>query len=431
MKTSKNIKDFKSAKKDIEKEMVNKILDYLKNGIFPSNNIGSQMNAYTIVQVLSDQGDNQSKELLNYYNQIIENYIIDCKKDLSRENNANLIDGFLHHTDHIYTLIYWMYKVFMYLDRFYTKAKGKITLSKFAMMKYSSLFFEEFKIDVFQEVNKLIKEERNGNLESRAKIKGVMKILKDLDIEFPQIMKENNRIIWAPEKDKESKNENAVQNLWYNEYFASETKKFAEAKASADIHSMSAPEYVLSQLKYLDEEYERESEYINPIFHNKINQLNYEHLIGTVRKELAEMDTGVKNMLETKKDDQLANIYKLFKLYPKSLNEITEKFDPYIRNRGKALYENKELSKDPKKFVPELISLKKEMDKLVKDCFENNNDFQDVKNKAFSLFMTKDYYAKQLSNYADFCMRSGFKGKSPEEIENILNDIIGLFKCLN
>ena len=71
------------------------------------------------------------------------------------------------------------------------------------------------------------------------------------------------------------------------------------------------------------------------------------------------------------------------------------------------------------------------MDKLVKDCFENNNDFQDVKNKAFSLFMTKDYYAKQLSNYADFCMRSGFKGKSPEEIENILNDIIGLFKCLN
>ena len=431
MKTSKNIKDFKSAKKDIEKEMVNKILDYLKNGIFPSNNIGSQMNAYTIVQVLSDQGDNQSKELLNYYNQIIENYIIDCKKDLSRENNANLIDGFLHHTDHIYTLIYWMYKVFMYLDRFYTKAKGKITLSKFAMMKYSSLFFEEFKIDVFQEVNKLIKEERNGNLESRAKIKGVMKILKDLDIEFPQIMKENNRIIWAPEKDKESKNENAVQNLWYNEYFASETKKFAEAKASADIHSMSAPEYVLSQLKYLDEEYERESEYINPIFHNKINSANYDYLIGSIKHELAEMDTGVKNMLETKKDDQLANLYKLFKLYPKSLNEITEKFDPYIRNRGKALYENKELSKDPKKFVPELISLKKEMDKLVKDCFENNNDFQDVKNKAFSLFMTKDYYAKQLSNYADFCMRSGFKGKSPEEIENILNDIIGLFKCLN
>ena len=194
---------------------------------------------------------------------------------------------------------------------------------------------------------------------------------------------------------------------------------------------MSAPEYVLSQLKYLDEETERKIEYINPIFHASIDKINHQYLIGNVMHELAEMDTGIKNMLETKKDDQLTNIYKLFKLFPKSLDEITEKFDPYIRSRGKALYENKELSKDPKKFVPELISLKKEMDKLVLECFENNTNFQDVKNKAFSLFMTKDIYAKQLSNYTDFCMRNGFKGKSPEEIENTLNDIIGLFKCLN
>ena len=124
-------------------------------------------------------------------------------------------------------------------------------------------------------------------------------------------------------------------------------------------------------------------------------------------------------------------MYKLFKLYPASLNEITEEFQPYIKNRGNVIYENKELSKDPKKFIPELISLKKEMDKLVYECFENNNDFQDVKNKAFSLFMKRDVYAKQLSNYADYCMRLGFKGKSQEEIEDTLNDIIDLFKCLN
>ena len=45
--------------------------------------------------------------------------------------------------------------------------------------------------------------------------------------------------------------------------------------------------------------------------------------------------------------------------------------------------------------------------------------------------MTKEIYSIQLSNYTDFCMRSGFKGKSAEEIENTLNDIIDLFKCLN
>lgn len=71
------------------------------------------------------------------------------------------------------------------------------------------------------------------------------------------------------------------------------------------------------------------------------------------------------------------------------------------------------------------------MDSLVEDCFANNPQFQDTKNKAFSTFMNKDFYAKQLSNYTDFCMKSGFKGKSDDEIEKSLNEIIGLFKCLN
>ena len=431
MKQAKDIKDFKTGRKEIEKEMIKNILEYLKNGVFPNNNPHSYMNAYTIVQALSDMGDDKNRELLNYHNQTIENYIIDCKKELSTENNANLIDGFLLHTEHITFLIYWMNRIFCYLDRFYTKQKSKTSLAKHAMNLYNNIFFDEFKTDIFIEVNKLIKEERNGNLESRNKIKSVMKILNDSDLASPKIIKENNRIIWISETGEDGKSETPIQDEWFNDYFKSDTIKFAEAKANADIHSMSAPEYVLSQLKYLDEENERKIDYINQKYHNQIDKINYDKLIGDVMHELAEMDTGVKNMLETKKDDQLTNIYKLFKLLPRSLTEITEKFDPYIRSRGKALYENKELSKDPKKFVPELINLKKEMDNLVQECFENNADFQDVKNKAFSLFMTKDYYAKQLSNYTDYCMRNGFKGKSPEEIENTLNDIIGLFKCLN
>ena len=77
-----------------------------------------------------------------------------------------------------------------------------------------------------------------------------------------------------------------------------------------------------------------------------------------------------------------------------------------------------------------MINLKKEMDNLVEECFENHTLFQDKKNKAFSNFMSKEKYAIQLSNYTDFCMRNGFKGKSQEEIEKTLNEIIGLFKCI-
>ena len=131
------------------------------------------------------------------------------------------------------------------------------------MKLYSTIFFEDFQINIFNEVNKLIKEDRNGNSEVRPTIKRVLKIFKDLDLENPKIMKENNRIAWIGENNTGEKSDPEVQELWFKNYFSKETESFASTKASNDIRSMSTPEYVASQLKYLDEEIERKSEYIN------------------------------------------------------------------------------------------------------------------------------------------------------------------------
>ena len=431
-------KDFKDVKKEIEEEMIKKILDYLTTGdieaLSQNNKPNSYMNAYTAAQVYADIGDSESQRLFNYHNEKIRGFILECKDKVSVVSNSYIIDAFIQNTKNISFLIYWMNRVFCYLDRFYTKAKKHASLAKSAMSIYTEDFFNIFRNNIFIEVNKLIYEDRRGNRESRQRVKIVMKTIKDLDYEFPKIVKENNNIVWIQDKPNENKNtetKNQIQNDWYDNYFEKETRNFATEKGNTDIQAMSAPEYILSQLKYLDEEYERQKEFINPIFHDRINKINYQCLIGNHMKTIADMDTGINKMLETKNDAQLTQLYKLFKLFPDSLKEITEKFQPYIKNRGNTIYENKELSKDPKKFIPELISLKKEMDKLVLECFENNTEFQDVKNKAFSLFMKKDVYAKQLSNYTDHCMRSGFKGKSQDEIERTLNDIIDLFKCLN
>jgi hypothetical protein len=81
--------------------------------------------------------------------------------------------------------------------------------------------------------------------------------------------------------------------------------------------------------------------------------------------------------------------------------------------------------------VPELIRLKKNIDNLVEYAFNNHIHFQDTKNKAFSFFMNKEFYAKQLANFCDFEMRMGLKGNNDQQIEDKLNDIINVFKCLN
>ena len=430
--TTSKFKEFKDIKKELESEMIDGILEYVKNGKFPHNSPNSYINVYTYVQTYSDVDTEKSKELFNYQNKILKDFIEESLKKMKKLSNIQFIDAFIKKTENINFLIYWMNRIFTYLDRFFMKSSQKCSLYKNAQNLYRDFFFIHLQSKVYREINKLIKEDRKCNLEFRPKIKTVLKIINDLDIIYPKIIKENNKLVWVAEKNTENeKNEFIFGNKWYNDSFENETRQFSEEKAKNDIHNMSASEYITSQLKYLDEEKNREKDFINPEFHKKIDNINYANLIGSNAEELGKMDTGIPYMFKNRKTEELKKTYQLFKLYPNSLKYITEAFQPYIKQRGEEITENKEISKDPKKFVPELIKLKLEMDNLVEECFERDNSFQDTKNKGFSNFMNKSFYAKQLSNYTDYCLRVGFKGKSEQEVENTLNEIIGLFKCIN
>ena len=197
MTTKPVIKDIKIARKELEKEMIKGILEYLRNGTFPNNNPNSYMNAYTLVQGMADAGDSESEALFNYHNKTIQGYIEDCYNLIRKETKSQLIDSFIKQTENINFLIYWMNRIFTYLDRFFTKAKNKNSLSQNAISLYRQYFFDPIQSDIYIEVNKLIKEDRNCNIESRPKIKTILKILYDIDLDNPKIVKENNKISWV------------------------------------------------------------------------------------------------------------------------------------------------------------------------------------------------------------------------------------------
>ena len=109
----------------LESQLIPAIFENIKNKIAVVPFIC--LNACVEVSMFSDEGDKESQELYEYYIQIIENYIIDCKNKLIEEEKSNLIDGFLFHTKNINFVIYCMYRVFSYLDKFYTIVKLIIT----------------------------------------------------------------------------------------------------------------------------------------------------------------------------------------------------------------------------------------------------------------------------------------------------------------
>ena len=186
----------------IETEYVNQIFENIKTGNMNKINKMTYMKVFTRINKETDRGDFQSRELFEYFCQIIENYIIDCKMKLIEESNTNqskLIDGFLFHTKNINYLIYMMILGFLYLGIYYIPHRFHKTLFQIAMDLYKSNFYEALKDNIQDGINYLKNEEKNGNEESNEKLKNIMEILEYLKFEKPKIIKEQGKIKWINE----------------------------------------------------------------------------------------------------------------------------------------------------------------------------------------------------------------------------------------
>ena len=108
-----------------------------------------------------------------------------------------------------------------------------------------------------------------------------MRLLNYIDINEPKIIKEKNELIWISREIKSHYNSDnftyIYQNEWYEKYFKEETIQFAKVKAEKEIKANSVFEFILSQLNYLEEEKERQKEYINEKYHDNINKINYQY----------------------------------------------------------------------------------------------------------------------------------------------------------
>ena len=412
----------------------NIIIKYLIEGGFPENNTKEfYLKIYHFVEKYTYKKV-ESQHLYEYFKKIINENANIFLEQLKKKTSYEIFDAFIDISNRMDILCSFMTKAFSSVDFSYVVSPSKeyTNLTKCALEIYKNTLFTPFQKILTIEVNKLLKEDREGKKEHRFKIKRILLIMKFMDLVNPEIVRQNKEIIWIESdvKEKAKDIKTPIQDYWYDN-FKQDTEQFFTIKAMQDIQNRSTPEYVGIELEFLKEEKERQKELINEIFHNRLCIIIYQQIIGRNMKELVEMDSGVKYMLENNKLDDLSNLYDLFQNYEPSLHEIAKIFNEYILKRGNALRENKEIVKDPKKMGPELISFQREINTLVTNCFKKNSILQSAKDKAFSEYMKPDYFSKQIAYYLDFCMRTGFKGKDPGAIDEVLNDIIGLFKNLD
>ena len=106
-----------------------------------------------------------------------------------------------------------------------------------------------------------------------------------MDIIKPKIIKlnENNSFGWE-EKIKDINNPLIYQRRWF-ELYKKMTGEYLHEKYKNDIEKYSIQEYLNIEIKFINEEIERQNNYINKIFHEDLNDKLFFYLINFFYKK--------------------------------------------------------------------------------------------------------------------------------------------------
>ena len=386
-------------KKGKLEEFIKDLFIYVRNGKLIKETqtfVSNYISCYDLIMKFTDRS--LSTYLIEYHNIKIEQIIIECYEKIKNLSGINFIDSFILYTERLNYLIYQMDKTFIYLSRFELKANEKWkadNMCELSMNIYKKYYFDKLEIKLFIILNEiLIREERNGNTEYRQKIKSIMKIISYMDIIKPKIIrnKQTSLIFWEEnKKNKLSSNPLTYQKKWFD-YFKEETIIYDKNKAENDNKKFSELEYIKAELKYINEENERKTNYINEIFHNEISDINYEYLIKDKMNKI----------FKSKKKEEINELFQLFKSNDVYLNLFFKSFRYYIKDQASTLKNNKELTKDPNIFMQALNDLKKKIDEYIILYLENNIEIQKQADEEFCLLMKDDLSHENLDDYEYF-----------------------------
>ncbi|XP_022348158.1 cullin-4B-like [Enhydra lutris kenyoni] len=246
----------------------------------------------------------------------------------------------------------------------------------------------------------LIEKERNGEMIDRCLIQRLLTMLSDL-----QIYQES-----------------------FENKFLEETSQFYAAEGRKIMQKKEIPGCLYHIQKLLEEEVDRVRTYL----HLNTQKL----LIAIVEKQLlgehlsAVLQKGLCYLLDENRIEDLSLLYQLFSRVDCGVQVLLQHWIDYIKKFGNGIMTNP--VKD-KTMVQELLDFKDKIDFIIETSFLKNEKFIVAMKDAFETFINKrpNKPAELLAKYVDSKLRAGNKEATDEELEELLDKVIILFRFIN
>ncbi|KAL1522667.1 hypothetical protein AB1Y20_017645 [Prymnesium parvum] len=217
--------------------------------------------------------------------------------------------------------------------------------------------------------------------------------------------------------------------------FLAASTTFYQAESQEYILQNSASDYMKHAEVRLHEEAERVRHYLDSTTELKIKEIAERELIAKHMKTLAEMEnSGIVTMIEDSKIAELSRAYGLFKRVTQptpGLGIIRELMAANVKRVGMELVKDEERNRDPVLYVQGLLQLRAKYEKVITNAFLSDKQFYNSLNQAFESFINVNQHSPEyISLFVDDQLRKGLKGTSEEEMDNILEEVVMLFRYL-
>ena len=244
-----NKMNLESTKKYLTNQFY-QILEMQKKGIFPDNKF--IFDFYNAVLIQCDLGDFETESMYNLYSSFQNLSIKESINILKNTTNIDFIILFNQQVDKIKYILFLLSKLFMYLDRFYTKSKSILSLNEKAFNAYINEFFIPLKDNLSTALTNFFLEINDKDSDQNGQqIKKVIKAMKELDeLSKPKLVKKNDEIIWENENNNNGPSQKyELFDHWFNDHFIKDFNSFIE-KILKEIQNVSITDYINEILNF-------------------------------------------------------------------------------------------------------------------------------------------------------------------------------------
>ena len=423
----------------IQKEAIDVLINYLKNGIsdkiFDSN---KYIQVYTLAYKLCTQRNTHDTEkIYEELKVIVTNFtkenikILTESKDLLRDFEQCYIKFQIFNK--------WLSKFFTYIDRFYTLHNKILTLNDSNINIFGTILMSDIiSLRITNKINYEINERRQNREVCDVLLKKCISIYRYIDILNKNIYRIHFEEKFLLESGLYFKRKALeLENLSMTEYLQEIDILLINEVYLVEVLSTKEESNKESNKEDSKKQKKQEEEQISTS--KKLELLMVDILIRDQGPELLQKEgTGFAALLQNEKYDDLDLVYKMFSKVPekKGLELITKIFQKYVEKDGLTkmsdFHQNHE-KKSETNIIKELIDLYTKYNNIVKKQLQNDPIFQRSLKMAFENIMSYEIpddnkqIVELLALYTDTIMKTSI----PEsELELILENVCNMFKFL-